>query len=127
MSSIAIGVQRKRPVRFPSQPGHSQGVHGAGTIAHTYAPHAPCIFIQSVVVTRELDNASHVRNDMMYADRQFEFTVDDGGLPGVFLPKVTVVRGYYRHRPTSACCKMAKISMRAAARSFCIGLFVEDL
>ena len=30
---------------------------------------------------------------MMYADRQFEFTVDDGGLPGVFLPKVTVVRG----------------------------------
>ncbi len=30
---------------------------------------------------------------MMHADRQFEFTVDDGGLPGIFLPKVTVVRG----------------------------------
>lgn len=30
---------------------------------------------------------------MTHADRQFEFTVDDGGLPGVFLPKVLVVRG----------------------------------
>lgn len=30
---------------------------------------------------------------MMHADRQFEFTVDDGGLPGIFLSKVTVVRG----------------------------------
>jgi hypothetical protein len=40
-----------------------------------------------------LENTSYVRNKMMHADRQFEFTVDDGGLPGVFLPKVTVVRG----------------------------------
>lgn len=45
------------------------------------------------VDTRRALDASLVEKRMIHADHEFDFRISDGGVPGVFLPRYTVIQG----------------------------------